>query len=123
MKANSRGKMDTERRWWTTVIKIILGWTHEKWLLRCQLFQEPEEDLELQEIFEECSEWWETRETRGLHQSDSYLRGLRQAPRITQGKVYLREWMRTRRIAEEAYRRYKPGKTQPTLHRWLVHRK
>ena len=48
------------------------------------MYQDPEEDLELQELFNECSEWWEKRETRGIHRSDSYLRGANQAPRITQ---------------------------------------
>ena len=59
-KTNSEGKKDPEKRWRAALIKIILGWTHEKWLLRCQLYKEPEEDLELQEIFAECSEWWES---------------------------------------------------------------
>ena len=111
MEANSKGRTDTEKRWRTALIKIILRWTNERWLLRCQLYQELEEDMELQEIFEECSNWWESRETRGLHQSDAYMRGASQVPKILMGKDYLREWLKTRRIAEEAYRRYRPDKT------------
>lgn len=121
-RANPTGKKDPEKRWRTALIKITLRWTHERWLLRCQLYQEPEEELELQGIFKECSECWETRRTRGLHQTDAYMKGASQAPKILKGKDYLREWLKTRRIAEEAYRRYRPDKTQPTLHRWLVHR-
>ena len=35
----------------------------------------------------------------------------------------LREWIRTREIADESYDRYVATTNQPTLHRWLVHKK
>ena len=119
---DSNGRKDTERRWRTKAIKLILRWTHEKWVLRCTLYQDPEKDLELQELYEACSEWWTARDIKGLLQTDAYLRNPKQAPRTKQSKDFLREWMRTREIAEEAYRRYRPDETQPTLHRWLVHK-
>ena len=34
---------------------------------------------------------------------------------------YLREWLRTREITEEAYKRCVPRGNQPNLDRWLVH--
>ena len=119
-KMGSRGKMETGRRWRTKVIKIILNWLHEKWIIRCQMYQKPEEDLEHKAIYEECIQWWETRETKGLTCGDAYLRNPRQGLRREQSKDYLREWLRTREVAEEAYSRYMPKETQPTLHRWLV---
>ena len=120
MEADSKGKTGTKRRWQTKVIEIILRWMHDKWMIRCKLYQKPEKDLELQELYNECLEWWDARDTKGFLQTDAYLKSPRQAPRINQSKEHLREWIRTRRIAKEAYTRYKPNKKQPTLHKWLV---
>ena len=117
-----RGRLETDRRWRTRAIKTILGWTHDKWLLRCQLFQDPGMDHEHQALYKECKRWWETKMKRGLHKTDAHLRNYRQEPRMVHSKDYMREWLRTREIAETAYARYAPRETQPTLHRWLVHK-
>ena len=101
---------------------MIMRWTHDKWLLRCQMFQDPGMDHEHQALYEECKKWWETRMKKGLHRSDAHLRNPRQEPRLAHSKDYMREWLRTREIAETAYARYAPRETQPTLHRWLVHK-
>ena len=65
-------------------------------------------------------QWWGSRETKRLMQGDARLGNPRQRPRREHSKDYLREWLRTRGVAEEVYSRYKSNETQPTLHRWLV---
>ena len=120
-KTDSSGRMRTGKRWRAQAITVILGWLYEKWNIRCRMCQEPGEDFEHKAILEECMLWWGSRETIGLMRGDAHLRNQRQKPRQKHNKEYLREWLRTRKIAKEAYGRYAPNETQPTLHRWLVH--
>ena len=120
-KADGSGRMRTGKQWRANAIKVILGWLYEKWNIRCRMCQEPGEDFEHRAMLDECMLWWNSRETIGLMRGDAHLRNQRQKPRQDHSKDYLREWLRTRRIAEEAYGRYAPNETQPTLHRWLVH--
>ena len=117
---DAKKKAGPGKKWRTKVIKIILGWLHDKWIMRCDIYQDPERDLEQEALYEECVQWWRARETRELMRGDAHLRNPRQQPRREHSKDCLREWIRTRRIAEEVHQRCRPDKTQPTLHRWLV---
>ena len=85
------------------------------------MYQDLDVDLDQQILLERCMEWW-NRETKGLQRGDAHLRNPKQEQRTSHSKNSLREWLQTREITEEAYMRYTPRETQPTLHRWLVHK-
>ena len=61
-----------------------------------------------------------TRDEKGLLKMDIHLKNDKCEPKVNHSSYYLREWMRTREIAEKAYMRYKPMENQPTIHKWLV---
>ena len=71
-------------------------------------------------LLERCRKWWLLRREKRLLQMDMHLTLAKSEPQTTHSTDYLREWLRTRIIAEKAYKRYRPGNDQPTLHRWLV---
>ena len=120
---DKRGVLETEARWRVRAIKVILKWMHQKWLLRCEEFKAPEIDLDHRALYDQCREWWAERDKKQLHRHNAYLRNARQKPQQIHSKDYLREWIRTREIAAELYARYEATTNQPTLHRWLVHKK
>ena len=76
-----KGRLETGKLWCIRAIKVILGWLHEKWILRCQMYQEPGEDLEHKALYEKCMEWWRAREIKGLLRGGAHLRNHRQKPR------------------------------------------
>ena len=96
---------------------------HQKWLFRCEEFKAPEIDLDHRDMYDQCREWWTERDKNQLHRHNAYLRKTIQEPRQSHSKDYLREWKRTRKTAAELYARYKETTNQPTLHRWLIHKK
>ena len=115
---NGRTLPDT--KWRTTMMKIILQWTLQKWELRCRLCAKPDADIEQKQLFTQCQKWWESREKVNLLKTDSHLRRERWKPRPSDSTDYMRVWLQTRTIAERAFKRYRPMENQPTLHRWLV---
>ena len=84
------------------------------------MVKSPEAEYDHGKLLERCRNWWMHKSEKGLLQMDVHLTRERQEPRTTHSTDYLREWLRTRIIAEKAFQRYRPGHDQPTLHRWLV---
>ena len=114
------GRLRPDERWRTGITRVIIQWLLRKWLLRCKMVKNPEERYQRVELLNKCQEWWADRKNKCLLNVDSYLVQDRQEPKEHQTDDYLREWMRVRENAENAFRRYQPGKDQPTIHRWLV---
>ena len=114
------GRLRPDERGRTGITRVIIQWLLRKWLLRCEMVKNPEERYQRVELLNKCQEWWADRKNKRLLNVDSYLVQDRHEPNEHQTDDYLREWMRVRENAENAFRRYRPGKDQPNIHRWLV---
>lgn len=119
---DAKGVLEIETKWRVKATKRILLWTSKKWALRCRKCATPEANHETRILLEQCRTWWEERDNKSLLQVDKHLVENKQEPKEWHSADYLRAWIRNRTLAEHAYMRYRPGRSQPTLHRWLVQR-
>ena len=117
---DSDGRLRPDERWRTGITRVILQWLLQKWILRCEMIRTPEAEHDHGALLEICQRWWTLRGSKRLLRIDMHLTHDHLEPQAAHSTDYLREWLRTRTLAENAFKRYRPGKDQPTLHRWLV---
>ena len=119
---DSRGDKRPDERWRTGIARVILQWTLQKWLLRCDLAKSPEAEFNHGLVLETCKDWWRQRREKRPMRGDLHLARGENEPREIHSIEYLKGRIQTRELAERAFRRYEPGRNQPTLHKWLVRR-
>ena len=117
---DSDGRLRPDERWRTGITRVILQWLLQKWILRCEMIRTPEAEHDHGALLEICQRWWTLRGSKRLLRIDMHLTHDHLEPQAAHSTDYLREWLRTRTLAENAFKRYRPGKDQPTLHRWLI---
>ena len=103
----------------TKISTIILGWLGEKWKLRCELANSPENTPEKRREFTKCMQMWERRDEVIVLHSDRKLFGDEHEPKEQWSLDFLRAWSRTRELAIAEYKSYSPSRTQPTIRKWL----
>ena len=117
---DSNGRLQPDSRWRSQMIRIILQWTLRKWELRCRLCAGPDAMAERDQLYAQCMNWWENKGDVHLLNADSHLKRERWKPSTTSSPDQMRLWLQARITAERAYKRYRPMKNQPSIHRWLV---
>ena len=117
---DSSGRLQTDSRWRSQMIRIILQWTLRKWELRCRLCAGPDAVAERDQLYAQCLKWWDNRGDTQLLSADSHLKKEKWKPSMASTPDQMRLWLQTRTTAERAFERYRPMKNQPSIHRWLV---
>ena len=115
MTTDSKGRLETGRQWRTRAIKVILGWLHEKWLLRCKMVEVPEATEEYERTLQGAESLWARRHEISHLEKDRYLIGKRNQPKRKQNLDILKCWNDAVRTAERECKEYAPeGQTKMT---------